>query len=470
MTKKIKKMCLFVLAGLCFFTSAENSYAQEKRHITPDEAVALAIQNNLGLESQRITTQTKKRKSDLFWNAFIPSLGISGGLTVDNEKPPSSMSVPVPIPPANIIYGTANIPAEISPVHLMGQIQIQVGLSIALFEGIKAYRLDYQNGLITYDKVKLQLERDIRKAYYGILLLEEQAKLARESLAIAQDSEESARVNYRAGRSPQLQWLQAQVNAKNLQPQVDQATRGVKLAKSQFSMNMGLPLDTELELEPIDDVDSVAALNMGELVKKAIDRKPDILELKAQLNTVKAQRSAQMYSDLTPTLALSWNSQSVFTQITKPAENDISKPDDWNKSGGFTIALSWTPTNFIPWGTSIQALKDTDDSIKKLSIGLSQAIQGVELDIYNSVNTLEQLRITMEAQEATVELAQRSYSETNTAYRNGLQSLLDVENAQVQLNSARVNLQQQKFNYLQGLVDLEYSIGVPFGTFISSQK
>jgi outer membrane protein TolC len=111
-----------------------------------------------------------------------------------------------------------------------------------------------------------------------------------------------------------------------------------------------------------------------------------------------------------------------------------------------------------------------DDSIKTLSISIAQAEQGTELDINNKAYSLEQIRGNIEAQRATAELAERTYTATLTAYNNGLQSLLQVQNAELQLRSTRLNLYQQESNYLQGLIDLEYAIGAPFGSLAAQSE
>jgi len=44
---------------------------------------------------------------------------------------------------------------------------------------------------------------------------------------------------------------------------------------------------------------------------------------------------------------------------------------------------------------------------------------------------------------------------------------LQVQNAQLELRQARVSMLEQQFNYLNGLIDLEYAVGVPFGSLAS---
>jgi outer membrane protein TolC len=103
-----------------------------------------------------------------------------------------------------------------------------------------------------------------------------------------------------------------------------------------------------------------------------------------------------------------------------------------------------------------------------MHIGLAQAIRGTELEIYSTILELEKVQTTVEAQTRTVDLAERTYRLTETAYRAGLQTLLEVQKAEEELRKAKSGILQQNFTYLQGLIDLEYAMGVPFGTLSRS--
>jgi outer membrane protein TolC len=48
-----------------------------------------------------------------------------------------------------------------------------------------------------------------------------------------------------------------------------------------------------------------------------------------------------------------------------------------------------------------------------------------------------------------------------------LQDFQAVQSASLALDQAKLQLLQVNFNYLNDLIDLEYSIGVPFGTLTS---
>ena len=125
---------------------------------------------------------------------------------------------------------------------------------------------------------------------------------------------------------------------------------------------------------------------------------------------------------------------------------------------------------FLPFTTQGQQLRSLNDGLEKLNIGLAQAIRGTELQINNTVSALEQARISAEAQGYTVELAQRSLRMAEQAYRSGASDFLEVRNAEIQLYQARLSVLQQQFNYIKGLIDLEYATGVSFGTLSSRER
>jgi outer membrane protein TolC len=444
----------------CFFLLAAGSAAGQSppepagpRRISADEAVELAVKNNLGLEGSRIGVGTKKRASDLSWNQFIPGISLGGSLSRDNKASTTTVSVSPPIVVDNPQW------------HIAGSVQVSLSLNASMFEAMRTLRLNYEGGLISYEKARVQLERDVRKAYYQILLLQENIALLRQSYAAAQRQLQMAQANYRAGLAPELTVLQARVGMENLKPTIDQAEHGLKMNMASLANYLGLPYDTSFELIPVERETVFIPLDVAELISKAASGRPDIQELKHQILTLESTRRARIFS-LTPSLSLSWNSNQLFTR--DPWKDDLGNSDYWQQSGALTLSLGLQLHNLIPFSANFQAIKDVEDNIRAANIGLAQAIQGTEIEIYNTVMSLEQARITVETHQLTVELAERTYRLTEEAYRAGLRELMEVQNAELELRKARIGVLEQNFNYIKGLIDLEYAIGVPFGT-LSSQ-
>jgi outer membrane protein TolC len=438
--------------------------------LSPDEAVERAIKSNLGLESARVTANTKKRASNLSWNQFIPNVTVGGSLILDNEKAKTMEIVQVPItlpPPIGTIPGIGINSVEASQWHVAASIQVSLNISIAMFENMKRLKLDYQGGLIAYDKARLQLERDVRKAYNSMLLLQENIAVLRESYEAAGRRVQLARANYNAGLAPELTLLQAQVAVENMKPTMDQLENGYRLSMANFAMFLGMAYDTPFELVPLEKTTDFISLDVKDLISRAASGKPDINELRHSMLLLKSARKVQFQS-LLPTLSLSWNTAPVF--LGDPWKDNWGDKDLWRRSGSLTISLGIRLHSLIPFSLDFQNVKNLDDQIRNTNIGLARMIQGTEIEIYNIVLALSKTQITAEAQKKTVELAERAYQLTEQAFRAGLQDLLQVQNAELELKQAKVSMLEQQFNYLNGLLDLEYSIGVPFGTLNSGAQ
>jgi outer membrane protein TolC len=434
-------------------TEGQGAENRNIRRITADEAVEMAIQSNLNLERERIALDTRKRKSDLVWNQFLPELDVGGALSRTNEK---SEGMPLPLADGSVV----NIGAT-PQWSFNGTFSASLSFSFALIEGIRSIKLDYQAGLISYAKAQAQMERDIRKSYYQMLLLQEKIALLRESFVNAERQVAMAQANYNSGLAPQLTLLQAQVNRDTMKPSIDQAENGLKLALANFAMNLGLDYDTQFELLPVTgDLDYIP-LDVKDLIAKAVQGKPDIMELRRNLLSAESGRKAQALQLYTPDIKFAWN---YVPTLSGPWDNNWFKGDNWADRGSFSITLGMNLNSLFSFTKQGQGLKDADNNLRSLNITLAQAIRGTEIEIYNTILTLEQARISAETQAQTVALAEQSYRLTEEAYRAGLQDLLQVHNADLTRHQAQVQVLEQQFNYLIGLIDLEYSIGVPFGT------
>jgi outer membrane protein TolC len=454
--------CLLTFAAFC-----ANLQADEILRLTADEAVELAIRNNLSLESSRINLATRRRASELSWNQFIPNLTVSGTLNRDNEASTITGMAPVDLNlvnsmiPPNMIYGVVPFSVGLPQWRVIGNVQASLTISAAMFENMRRLRFDYESGLINFDKAKLQLERDVRKAYHNILLLQENIALMRGSYENVGRQVQMAQANFNAGLAPELVLLQARVALENMRPVIDQVENGLKLSMAQLAMFLGMNFDTVFELVPVAENTDFIPFDVLEMISRAAAGKPDIQELRHTILMLESARRMQTYS-LYPSLTLSWNYNPIFTR--DPWADSWFNNNYWMDRGSFSITLALRLHSLLPFSTDSQGIRNLEDQIRIANIGLAQMINGTEIEIYNIILALERTHTNAQALEQTVRLAEQSYRLTEQAYRAGLQDYFQVQNAEQSLRQARVQLLEQQFTYLNGLIDLEYSIGVPFGT------
>jgi outer membrane protein TolC len=357
----------------------------------------------------------------------------------------------------------------------MAQLNLSLNLNIAMFEQIKYSRLNYENGLISYEQTRAAIEQKVRQLYFELIYMQEQLDILRESFANIQRQADTAGANYRGGLIPEVDWLRARVAVENFKPSLDQAESGLKTLVSNYALLLGLPNGVEFELDPIPGEIQFIPLDAMDLSARAAAGNWDIKTKRNNLLVTQSGKWARWYANYTPSLVLSWG---YGRSVLDPLNTTWFDSNNWQRgappaagsgTGQFSISLVFRLDNYLPFSSGAQGVKELDDTIRSLRLNLEQTVRETEIGIYTTVFSLEKIRIAAEAQKATVQLAERSYQLTYQAYRGGLRTFLDVQSAEQDLRQARLGMLRQNIDYLQGLLDLEYAMGVPFGTLSGRQ-
>lgn len=420
--------------------------------LTVDQAVDYANQNSKTLKSSAIDLEMKKRANDYKWNQLLPSVNVSATMSRSNEYTDTMGAFMSQINP---MYQAPEV-VESDHWRAVGNVGISWNFSFALVDGLRLIRKQYEAGQITWDQTLRQNELQVRKLFYGLLLQQEGLTLQQRSLENARLRAQQAQVNYRNGLIPELALLQAQVAYENQRPSILKQEQAMKQQLDLFGFLLGVPAGTEIVLEG-EINPSFIDLDTDELISLYAQNHPDILSLQKNLEILNLNLSVQNMQAYTPSLSLSWGFQPVVADISS---NWI---DTYVDNGAFSATLAWNLTNLLPFSANRQAAKDIKDNIRKLELSLETLVEKNELDIRTQVDALAQSQAAIEASAGNIQLAQRSYDMTLVAYRNGTVELLDVRDAENQLNQAKLGLANEKFNYLSGLMDLEYTLNTKLG-------
>lgn len=457
----MKKNYVGILVSLALF-SVSVVYAQSESAVTEnsgktaeepvvrltiEQAVDYARENSKTLQSSAIDLEIKKRASSYSWNQFMPSVQVTGTMSRKNEVTPMSISIPgYPMPPQPD-------PTEADHWTAVGGVSVSWNFSAAMIESIRLAKRDYEAGLISWDQTLRQTELQIEKLFYGLLLQEQSLKIQQDSLENARLRMEQARINYLNGLIPELSYIQAQVSYQNMKPSVMKQEQLLKQQLDMFGFLIGLPAGTKIELEGAIEpprIDLVAQ----DLVDISMENNPDILLLNKNLEILKLTYSMQNLQTYIPSLSLSWGFQPVVSDIQ---ENWI---DNYTDGGSFSATLVWNLTNMLPFSANQQKAKDTKDNIRKMELSLETLKENTALNIRTQIDNLNQAWANIEAASGNITLAQKSYDMNVTSYQNGTRELLDVKDAESQLNQAKLGLINSKYEYLTGLLDLEYSLNI----------
>lgn len=448
MKTKITILCiLMLLLGI-------NVTAQEVTTLTIEDAVDYALKNSRTLKSSAIDLEIKKHAKNTCWNVLVPTVNATGTFALSNELS-SQME--------NLVVDTEDMNNRTSGV--IG-INAQLNLNLALIQGIKATKANYEAGLITWEQNLKETELNVRKMFYGILMQQESLKLQEVSLQNALDRYEQAKINYESGLVPELMLLQSQVAYENQKPSLVKAKQAVEQQLDMFAFILGMEYGTKIALEGVIEP-TFKEFDAENLVTQHLSNRLDVQTMKKNIELLEISLAASNLSTYTPSLSVGWSWQPVVAPIKETdltpeaAYSGITSLGGWDNmidNGSFSATLAWNVTNMLPFSSNGVKISETKKNIKQLEITLQTVLQNAEMEIHQLVDKLEQSEAAIGISQRNVDLAEKSYEQTYEAYKAGTQELLDVKDAESQMNQAKLGLMSEKMNYISNLLDLEYAI------------
>jgi len=331
-------------------------------------------------------------------------------------------------------------------------------LSPATIGNIKRAQADYAAGVLSYEAARQELELNVRRLFYQILLLDANRELAARNLASAQSRYEQSATLASVGQLSLLDELMARVDMENLRPMLRQAEILYENALDTLKVILGLPADVELRLDgnlsreiaAPDDVDFAAMrVQPQESLETAI--------LRESIRSMQAQRNAIRNSVYIPSLRLAWNSTPLF--INTPAGRN------WNDVGGsLAISLGLSLDSFLPWSAATTQVQAINDAILSTQMQLSDSLRNRDNRLTQSIRTIERILESREAMILNVELAETSYEMFTDAFMRGVVDYQSLLNARNGLEQAENRLLQEQFNLISAILDLERELNIPFGT------
>lgn len=419
--KKVLLITTFCLSVLCVCYSQENI-----RKLTVDDAVILAADNNISLQRQRISLNTLEKKKDTSWNGISPSLSASGTMSIPFESD-SKLSYSV----------SASASLNFTP---------------SLFTAIKTAKLNYENGVTSYENAVRTVELNVRKVFCNLLYTKENIQLQERKLETAKSLYESNLAKYNRGQLSELDLLNSQYNYESTIPTLQSLQINYDNSIATFKQTLGLNQSEEIEL--VGNIEDF--LNIGKIeINKNIEEVPAVKTILANMELAKTQLLATRFSAWGPSLSASYS---------YGKSGNFESSDLRTTGNALSLSLRIPLDGFLPWSNGALSIANQKANLQDLELQLKEKKESTELEIQNSIKKIEQAQAQLNVLENNVQLAQKRYNMTLTAYNHGSKDLLTLQNASDALMTARINLSSQKITIFSAILDLENILGVPFGT------
>ena len=292
------------------------------------------------------------------------------------------------------------------------------------------------------------LVRDVRRAFYGILLARAAVEVNRESVAQLQQNAAQVKERLAHETASEFDHLTAQVRLANEEPALIAARNNLDLAMEDLRRRLGLDdapfeIDGELAYAPVTvDLDALLAV--------ALDSRPAIVGMQ---NLVKlrgeAVRSAR--ADGLPEVRASARYDGAN------AYQFVSFEDEWEWHWQASLSLEWA---LWDGGLTRGVVREKRLDKEKTEADLEEMRRLVRLEVRSAWLEMRRAGDAVQAARGNVALAERALGIAKVRYEQGLATYLEFTDSNLALSRARLTWHTALHAHSVALADLQYACGV----------
>ena len=427
---KLKQILfLFILFSVFSWNvfSAENGELSKEKILTLEEGISLAKENNLSIKVHKNTLNDLKRKNETSWNSVSPSIKGDAAFQDDfTNKTTESFS----------ISGSLGLT-----------------LSTNLYSTIKGAKLNYENGLLTYNQAVKQIEMSVWKTFYDLIYKTEYFSFQSQNLLTAKKNYEQNLEKFKNGKISELDVMSSRVSYEQKKPVLEEARIDLTNNLELFKNIIGVDFDDEIKLD--GSLDFLLELKDIKLPPKE-NPSPDVQAAKFAVEIAENNLLAQRFSSYSP----------VITGTYKYGQTLNIDNSLWNETSSLSVGVSIPLDSYLPWSSSAVSINSKKESLESAKLNLEDAEKSIRVNTENALRKINQIISMLEVSKETVALAKKTYEMTETAYNYGKTDFLTLQNASDNVLNAEVSLKNQAKTLMETLLDTEYLLGLEFGTIL----
>jgi len=400
---------LLLLFTLCL--GADGLYAQEKKVLTLEEAIGLAISNNPAIEISDATVDISragvKNAKSIYYpqissRLIVPFIGRESGFFLDQ-----------------LIYD-------------FGRTSNTVKSTKSLLKARKYDRESTQDDIILSTII----------GYYTVLS-ESHIALAMEKKVIESEKRlEQAEGFYKSGRVPQIDVTKAEVSLGNAKLEQIQAKNNLEVAKVNLQTVMGLE-DSSFNFDLEDSAElEVMSYQMEESITQALGSRPELKSLEAQKVAMRANVDAskkEFYPE-------------VFGRTAYRFEGKGAETPGFIAGVGVRFPIFEGFSRFAKVEDSRAHLKRTNAELRSTKAGIVSQIKQLHLDLEFAKQNIAVTKRTRDSAEQSLNLATERYN-------LGRASSVELAEAEALFAISNAQYMQAIYNYNINVARLERATG-----------
>ena len=302
--------------------------------------------------------------------------------------------------------------------------KVGTGIEIA-----KAYKLKQE---IALENTKNSIRLAVDNAFNAFILADSSMAIIEESIKLFENTLEFVKQQYESGLATELDVARLQLKRDALS--VDKKTAEERLLQSKNTLLsvMGIEYDSDLQFIGELRTPSANFPYPDTVMVNVKKRRKDLQMLDA--TEIMAEKNIEIEEGgYKPTIALLGGIKYANNQ-NKITEWDAPKWDKLNKYVALNLSM-----NLFKGMQTKEAIVQAKSSLRTLQVQKENTERAIRLDIENGAKALENSERNLVVLKQNIELAEKIYDMTETSYKNGMVSQLELLQANLDLRTAKTN-------------------------------
>ncbi|MDD2806563.1 MAG: TolC family protein [Elusimicrobiales bacterium] len=421
-------------AGLALSALLAAGAAAAPLDLTVDAAVGAALRNNATVLNAESARAIYKEKVNEYWGTVYPQLSASAQWTNYLSRPAAALLGPKT---DNVYAGSLDL----------NQV-LWSGGKVAT--AIRMARIYSEASDEQYKAARAGITKGVRQLYYSVLLARALAEIQQEALDLARQHLGTIEAQYKQGVASDLAVLRQQVEVSNTEPALTKARNLYEVGLTELKNLLGLDPEAEVSLSGGLDCAPAIPADAAGLYKKALAARPEYKNQKQQLELaekmIKIERAAHL-----PYLG-AYASRQYYgaTDDSFPASGEYT----WSTVAGLRLSVPLFAGGSVSAKVA-QAKYQADISRNNLA----ELERRIKIDVKKAWLGGREAAERLASQATSVAQARKALAATETRFKNGLSSQLDLNDATLALNRSQTLYTQARHDVCSAEAELNWAVG-----------
>ncbi len=408
------------------------------------QCLDFALRNQPAVRQAQLDERIGEHSIRLALADWLPQINATGNYTRNTRLPTSvlpNFTDPTG-PPQLIAIGLPN-------VTTLGAQGTQTLFSSDVLRAARSVRDTRLANVQNTASTKINLVVDVSKAFYDVLLTQEQLSILEEAVQRQQRQLRDAQAKYEVGTTDKTDFLRASISLKNALAERRTTAESLSGKYATLKQRMGYAPASNLALA-YDTAQLRRETRLDTTQVLAYARRIEVQQLQTQQRLQRFTVDYYRYGFL-PTLSAFGNYNLVYQNSNFSDAYSRSFP---NSNLGLQLGLP-----LFTGGKRLQNLKIEELTYDRLDLDLASTISQVNTEFQQALGAYKGNLNQWLVLRQNVADSKAVYAIINLQYREGLKTYLEVTTAETDLRTAELNYYTALFSVLASKLDVQKALG-----------